>query len=271
MRVGFVEWPEGLEAGSAVWSAISEEIEESQMDLLVTNELPFGQWVAAHPMFDKARAEESIASHERGLEALKKLPVNTIVTSRPIWADDRLANEAFVLEQGRVSSWRRKQFFPQEVGWYEAAWFGPGLENFSVVDTAGAKIGVLLCTEAMYNERARVYGLQGAQLIVIPRATGASTIWPTAAAMTAIISGCFVISSNRSGSLEPTGSLATFGGEGFAYAPDGAFIARTSPTRRLVVIDFDLNESDRSKEQYPCYVFQHEAARRMASAARNAA
>ena len=32
----------------------------------------------------------------------------------------------------------------------------------------GIKIGVLVCTEAMFNERARTYGKENFSLIVIP-------------------------------------------------------------------------------------------------------
>jgi N-carbamoylputrescine amidase len=81
-------------------------------------------------------------------------------------------NEAVALEQGVLRPLHRKQFFPNEDGWYEANWFAADASGFAVHEVAGLKIGVLLCTEVMFNEYARRYGRAGAELIVVPRATG---------------------------------------------------------------------------------------------------
>src|ERR1700722_12733592 len=87
----------------------------------------------------------------------------------------------------------------------------------------GAKVGVLLCTEAMFNERARAYGKQGATLVVISRASGTEIEpWKIAGAMASLVSGAYVASSNRIG----VSSRAThFGGGGFAYDPQGRLLA----------------------------------------------
>jgi N-carbamoylputrescine amidase len=66
----------------------------------------------------------------------------------------------------------RKQYFPNEPGWFESEWYSGDGSGFKVADVLGLKVGVLFCTEAMFNERARAYGKQGASLIVIPRASG---------------------------------------------------------------------------------------------------
>ncbi len=79
----------------------------------------------------------------------------------------------------------------------------------------------------MYNEWARSYGRQGAHLIVVPRASEQSfECRKTAAAMAAIVSGCYVVSSNRVGI---SGSELEFGGKGFAFAPDGSPEHKASP------------------------------------------
>jgi N-carbamoylputrescine amidase len=87
-----------------------------------------------------------------------------------------------------------------------------------VVEHRGLRIGVLLYTELMFNEWARHYRRQGAHVIVVPRASGASGKWDTAA-MAAIVSGCYVLSSNRASQVNDPDS--SFGGRGFVYSPTG--------------------------------------------------
>jgi predicted amidohydrolase len=55
----------------------------------------------------------------------------------------------------------------------EGEWYARNDSGFSVAEILGIRIGVLLCTEAMFNERARAYGREKVSLIVIPRASGA--------------------------------------------------------------------------------------------------
>jgi len=100
MRVGFVEWPEGLQPSGPEWTRLAERVTGACLELLITNELPFGRWIAADPIFDHETAQDSIAAHEAGLAALTALSVPAVLSSRPVWAGDRLANEAFVIEHG---------------------------------------------------------------------------------------------------------------------------------------------------------------------------
>ena len=76
-------------------------------------------------------------------------------------------------------------------------------------------------------------------------------MWQTAGKMAAIVSGAYVISSNRIGS-SPTGPA--FGGGGFAYRPDGSLMATTTPADTLIVADIEPEVSARQRGAYPCYV-----------------
>jgi len=248
----FLEWPDGLEPSGARWSAVRSAIDSSRPDILVTNEMPFGAWLASANLLDPPAAQRSVEIHERAIDALTALGVPAVISSRPVWSGDRLLNEAFVLERGHPTTLHRKQLFPDEPGWYEANWFRPGDGDFTVHEIAGVRTGVLLCTELMFNERARHYGRAGAELIVVPRASGLSHHqWLTAGAMAAIVSGAFVVSSNRAG--HPSGG-PEFGGGGFAFAPDGSLLGTTSSSNPLVTVALDVAASRRQKTEYPCYV-----------------
>ncbi|MFC7518534.1 carbon-nitrogen hydrolase family protein [Herbaspirillum sp. GCM10030257] len=254
INVGFVQWPENLQVNSEAWDRIAVDVSTARPDVLITNEMPFGPWIACTPDFDRSVAEKSILAHIEGIEALSELNLPLIISSRPVWAGDRLANEAFMVQGTSYSRLHQKHFFPQELGWHEASWFRTEHEGFDTVQASGATLGVLLCTELMFNERARQYGRANADLIAVPRATGRATAsWRTACAMAAIVSGSYVVSSNRVGSSEGT---PFFGGQGFAFAPDGTLIAETSEKHPLVCFEMDVKISSQQKKEYPCYVLE---------------
>jgi len=89
-------------------------------------------------------------------------------------------------------------------------------------------------------------------VIAVPRASGASRNWDTAAAMAAIVSGCYVLSSNRASPVNVPHS--NFAGRGFAYSPTGELLAETSPSTPLATIDIDVTQVAKAQSAYPCYV-----------------
>lgn len=252
VKVGFVEWPEGLEPSGPSWDSIKRSVRAAPVDLLVTNEMPFGSWFAIDRRFDDGVARKTVALHESGLKALAELEVEAIVSSRPVWNGARLINEAFILSGGKASRLHQKRYFPSEEGWYEADWFDAGDNEFALATVAGLRVGALLCTEVMFNEHARYYGKDGADLIVVPRATGNDhQLWQTACSMAAIVSGSYVVTSNRTGT---GGGGPAFGGRGMAFTPDGTCIAQTTPDMPLRMVEVDPSRSRRQKSEYPCYV-----------------
>jgi len=252
LRIAFVEWPEDLSTGHPQWSQLRTSITAARPDILITNELPFGPWLAETAVFSADEARLSLRAHEKGLEGLIDLDLPAIISSRPVWNGQRLANEAFVLEKRAVRPVHRKQYFPNEPGWCESEWYSGDDSGFTAAEALGIKIGVLLCTDAMFNERARAYGKQGASLIVIPRASGVEIeSWKIAGAMASLVSGAYVVSSNRVG----RGKGGTqFGGGGYAYAPHGRLLAVTDSTHPMQILELDPHIAALAQREYPCYV-----------------
>jgi len=254
--VAFVEWPEGLLLNQPQWSQLKKSIAAAHPDILVTNELPFGSWIAENSVFSENEARLSIRAHEQGLEGLMDLNLSAVISSRPVRNGKRLANEAFVLEKGTVRRLHRKQYFPNEPGWFETQWYAGDGSGFDVAEVLGVRVGVLLCTDAMFNEHARAYGKQKASLIVIPRATGANIEpWKIAGAMASLVAGAYVVSSNRIGKCK--GGIQ-FGGGGFAYAPHGRLLAVTDSTHPVQIIELDPATAEGAQREYPCYVVERE-------------
>ena len=252
LRIAFVEWPDALSTDHPRWNELQSSITALRPDILITNELPFGPWLAENAIFSEDAARLSLHAHEKGLEGLLRLNIPAIISSRPVWVGKRLANEAFVLEKPAVRRLHRKQYFPNEPGWFESAWYAADDSGFAVAEVLGIRLGVLLCTDAMFNERARAYGKQKASLIVIPRASGLDIeSWKIAGAMASLVSGAYVVSSNRVG----RGQRGTqFGGGGYAYAPHGRLLAVTDPAHPAQVFELDPQVAARAQGEYPCNV-----------------
>jgi N-carbamoylputrescine amidase len=247
MRIAFCELPDGTLPQDASWARLAEQVAAEAPDLLVMNEVPFGPWFATTPEVDAARAAQSVELHRRGITALRALGARAVLTSAPVQSDGRLVNEALLIEPTGERVVHQKHYFPDEAGFYEARWFATTRPGFEPVVVGELVVGVLLCSELMFNEWARHYRQRGANVIAVPRASGTSHArWRTAAAMAAIVSGCYVISSNRSG------RELGFGGGGFAFGPSGDLIAETSEQSPVRCIELELAQVHRAQASYPC-------------------
>jgi len=252
MRIAFVEWPAEFSVNDRQWHDLRNSVIAANPEILITNELPFGSWLAESAVFSEAEARASILMHEKGIEALIDLDLPAVVSSRPVWNGNRLANEAFVLEDGNLRPLHRKQYFPNEPGWFESEWYAGDESGFGVAEILGIKVGILICTEAMFNEHARAYGKQQASLLVVPRASGVDIkSWKIAGAMASLVSGAYVVSSNRVGRSR---GGTRFGGGGFCYAPHGRLLEVTTRVDPVQTFELDPKMCASAQHEYPCYV-----------------
>jgi N-carbamoylputrescine amidase len=254
MRVAVCEAAPEMVPGGKDWRQLTTRAREERADLFLLNEMPFGPWISCAEKADEETLLASHRAHEAGMQHLADLGARSVLATRPVYDQGRSVNQAFVWRAGsRIEPVHTKQFFPDEEGYYEARWFARGDTHFRLADVEGVKVGFLICTEAMFNEWARRYGRQGAHVIAVPRAVGRASLrrWKTALAMAAIVSGCYVISSNRAG-IDQKGQ--EFGGGGWIFDPFGDLIAETSPDRPVVSANLDLALVERAQQEYPCCV-----------------
>lgn len=259
MKFAVCQLPTNLAPHHPEWADFNRRVETSQADLVVLNEMPFGPWVASRASYDKDLAAGSVEAHELALAALRKLPA-AVIGSRPIRGRFRLCNEAFLLADGNYRPIHHKQYFPQQEGFFEKTWFASERPGFDVIRFRELRVGVLLCTELMFTEWARHYRRQGAHVIVSPRASGSSRHrWDAAACMAAIVSGCYVLSSNRVCGGDRSGPR--FGGHGFAYSPTGELLGNTSVAAPLLTVNIDLEAIEKAQRNYPCNVSELDSLR----------
>jgi N-carbamoylputrescine amidase len=254
MKLAVCEIPSGMVPRDEIWRQFARQVQKLHPDILLLNEMPFGAWLAASGTKDDNALRDSQRLHEDGAACFPDLGVPTILGTYPIFEEGRSVNQAFAWEANSgVVPVHTKQFFPDEAGFYEARWFERGETHFRLADVQGLKVGFLICTEVMFNEWARYYGRQGAQVIAVPRAPGPRSWrrWQTALAMAAIVSGCYVVSSNRCGADR---SGLEFGGHGAVFDPQGELVAETSAQQSVVAVEMDIDRIAQAQRSYPCYV-----------------
>jgi N-carbamoylputrescine amidase len=236
------------------WNQLADRCGKERPDLLLLNEMPFGSWVSSTPEPNREQLLTSHNLHDHGLDHLSEFSVPVVLGTRPTFEQQRSVNQAFVWRRDNdLEAVHTKQFFPDEPGYYEARWFERGTLRFRIAEASGVRIAFLTCTDVMFQEWARYYGRTGADVICVPRATPAPSLglWRTVIATAAIVSGCYVASSNRVGR---DASGQGFGGGGWIFDPAGELIAETSTRHPIASAELDLGLVERAKQEYPAYV-----------------
>lgn len=151
---------------------------------------------------------------------------------------------------GHARQVRTKALLPNEDPVWEAAWYSPGPNRPAVFQVAGARAGLVICSELWELGWAADLGAAGAQLIATPRATAADSLanWLAAGRVAAITAGAYSLSSNRVGN--------GFGGAGWVFAPDGELLAQTSADEPFITVQIDLAAADAARSSYPRYVIR---------------
>jgi predicted amidohydrolase len=236
------------------WQTLVAQVRDLKSDLVVLPEMPFGSWCAVSNSFNREQWDASVAAHDRGVERLAVLAPAAVVGSRPVGSGSGRRNEGFVVTAAGYQAIRQKRFLPDEEGYWEAHWYDPGEDRFPIVEVAGARVAVLICTEMWSMGHAQRYGKAGADLIVTPRVTGRPTVdkWIAGGRVSAVVSGAFSLSSNRT-ALDGGGD---FGGAGWIIDPDGQVLARTSADAPVATVEIDLDRAAAAKRTYPRYALE---------------
>jgi N-carbamoylputrescine amidase len=148
---------------------------------------------------------------------------------------------------GRLVARTRKIHIPRFPGYHEDRYFAPGDSGFPVVDIAGSRFGFPTCWDQWFPEVARIYSLEGADVIVYPTAIGSEPqlpdfdtqpLWEKTIAASGLANATFMVAVNRIGSEPPL----EFYGSSFISDPYGRVLARAPRERPAVLVaDLDLN------------------------------
>jgi len=253
MRVTVCQMRDERDDFDSDWSDLCAHTRSEASDLVLLPEMPFARWFAVVRAFDSAAWCEAVDAHLRWQQRIGELAAPFVIATRPVERGTKRLNEAFLVAQAGSRGIHEKRYLPDEDGYWEASWYQAGNGVFDPVEIGGATVGVQICTEMWMLDVSRQYGLGGVSLIVVPRATPATSRerWLVGGRASAIVSGAFCLSSNRSG-VSSAGD--EFGGHGWIIDPDGEVLALTSDRKPFVTRNLDLQQAAAAKDTYPRYV-----------------
>ncbi len=229
------------------WQGLCLHVEAQRSDLVVLPEMCFAPWFAGTRPNGTGPWDTAVDAHERWLPRVGELAA-AVVGSRPVNRAAGRRNVAFAADTaGPIRDLHDKSYLPDEPGFWEASWYGPGDGGHAVTTVAGLRAGVLVCTELWFLEHARRLGRDGAHVVATPRSTPTATAdkWLAGGQACAVVSGAWSLSSN---SAQPE-----HGGLGWAINPEGDIVATTTRDTPWVTVDRHRRGSRSKKSISPLH------------------
>ena len=237
------------------WQQLVAHVHAHGSDLVLLPEMPFYPWIARTRQFHPSVWEASMKAHDAWISMLDELQPAMVLGTRPVNKAGKRLNEGFSWDAHHgYRAVHTKTYLPEEEWFWEASWYDCGNREFKLINTEQVNIGFLICTELWFNEPARVYGAEGAHLIVCPRATAMASAekWIAGGRTAAVVSGAFCLSSNRGGTDKHG---MAWGGRGWIIDPEeGDVVGLTSPSQPFITLDINLSAAETAKQTYPRYV-----------------
>lgn len=252
MRVTVTQLSDGTPESE--WEGLREHVAQNRSELVLLGEMPFASWLPAHDQVDPEAWQDAVYQHDAWIARLGELGAATVASSRPVNRNNIPYNEGFLWSA--ASGYRTahtKYYLPNERGFWEASWYRRAESKaFQAVQFDGGTAGFMICTDMWFAEHARGYAQQGADMILVPRATEGSTSakWLAGGRAVAVMAGAFCVSSNRRGLTEGV----MFGGTGWIIDPEGNVLVTTSDREPFATHDINLLEARGAKSTYPRYV-----------------
>jgi N-carbamoylputrescine amidase len=194
------------------------------------------------------------ATTERMQALAKELNVVLIV---PIYEEAMPGiyfNTAVVIDaDGSYLGKYRKNHIPDGPQYLEKFYFTPGDLGYPVFDTKYGRIAVGICWDEWFPEVARLFALQGANILFYPSAIGSEPdrpeyssheAWQTVIRAHGITNGVFIAASNRVGVEDEM----TFYGHSFISDPFGDFLATAAKEETIIYADCDFKKIREARE-----------------------
>ena len=249
MKVTVTQLGDDREEFADQWRKLARHVKGSSSDVVLLPEMPFSSWFCAAPKFDPKVWRRVVEEHRRWMERLGELGAPVVLGTSPLNQGRKRHNVGFVWTPKGVEWVQRKNYPPNERGFYEATWYQRGDRRFKEFEVGRLKGGFMICSDIWSMSNARALGKGGAHLIATPRATGKGSLekWLAGGRVASVVSGAYSFSSNRSGMA----GEVLFGGMGWAIDPDGMVIGTTSESSPFLTVDVDPKKAEAAKKTYP--------------------
>jgi N-carbamoylputrescine amidase len=252
LRVTACELPEYGPDFEQHWQALAAHVAAERSDLVVLPEMPFAPWLATRRGGADAEWDGAVALHAAWMQRLAELGAPAVAGSAAVTEADVRRNAGFAWSAAQgVQLVHRKHYLPDEPGYWEASWYQAGSNGFHAFDAGGVRAGMQICTDLWSLEDSRRLGRQGAQLLLVPRATpaGSRDKWLAGGRTAGVVAGAFTASSNRADAGD-----GLFGGLAWITGPEGEVLGTSSPDAPFVTVAIDLTQAAAARSSYPRYV-----------------
>lgn len=164
-------------------------------------------------------------------------------------------NSAAVLDCGKFLGLYRKNHIPHLNNFNEKFYFKPGNLGYPVFKTTFAKIAVYICYDRHFPEGARIYGLNGAEIVYNPSATIETLskhLWKIEQPSHSIANRYFMGCINRVG-VEKPWNIGNFYGNSYFVDPEGKILIEGSNCEELIICDLNLGQIEDSRKVFQFY------------------
>jgi predicted amidohydrolase len=250
MKVTVCQLHNGGGTIAADWDLLSEHVRSERSELVLLPEMPFYRWFPTSRDFDAELWEGAINAHDLWEQRLPELAPAFVLGTRPINFGNVRYNAGFLWQEGAsvTETIHVKCCVSSQDGAWESVWYTGAVPDFETYTVGGgrADLGMLIGLELWMPEQARLYGLDGAQVILVPRADSSpdsdpegANEWLRGGIAAARAAQAYCVSSSRS--IRGSG----WGGAGWVISPQGETLAKTSNEEPFATVEIDLDSMPR--------------------------
>ena len=184
---------------------------------------------------------------------MKVLDGSSAVVVAPVFEKDGesyFCSAAILDARDGVVGVYRKLHIPSVPALHENYYFKPGDRGHMVFDTRAGKLAVMLCYDRHFPETARLYGLQGADVVCVAAATpkSARNIWLAEMRAHAFSNAYILACSNRSGKEDGIDFL----GSSFVCDHRGEVLGRAGEDEDAVIsVEIDIEAVRKARLKSP--------------------
>ena len=125
MKVTVCQLSNDPDALEVEWLSLAKHVQIEGSDLVLLPEMPFYRWLAASRNVVPEEWQKAVRAHDRWASRLHELGAPAVVATRPVIDGGEHFNEALLwsAEIGIEQVPHRKQYLPEEEGFWEASWY----------------------------------------------------------------------------------------------------------------------------------------------------
>ncbi len=229
------------------------EAADQGAELALLPELPLNPWrPATKDAVDEDAEEEGGPRTQAMAQAARDSGVGIVggIIHRDLASGRRTSRVLLFDGSGDVIATYEKLHLPEEPGFWETSHYEPGTLAPRPVDGFGLVVGMQVCSDSNRPEGSHLLGAQGAEAVLIPRATELATYqrWRVVFQANALTSTTYVLSVNRP---EPEEGVL-IGGPSVAVDPEGRMLVETID--RLAIVTLERDVIRQARVDYPGYL-----------------